>query len=118
MLHGLKRKNQEGFASVVEVIVTAVIFVLATVGIMSTISALKPQARESTRKIEAAYVGKGILDKLRKEVSAAPGGVFYNTNLDLGTHTVNSLGDYNVSYTVTEPIANVRKVEMTINWPD
>jgi hypothetical protein len=117
-----KRKKQGGFASIVEVAVTAVIFILATVGIISTVSALKPHARESTKKIEAAYVGKGIIDELRKEVNAAPGGVFFGNNLSIGTHTRSAITTtgtaYTVTYDVTEPIPNVRKVTMTVTWPN
>ena len=76
MLRNLKKERMEGFASIVEVAVTAVIFILATAGILSTVSMLKPHGRESTKKIEAAYIGKGIIDQLRKEVHATPGSLF------------------------------------------
>ena len=121
MLRDLRTKRAAGFASIVEVIVTTVIFILATAGILSTVSMLKPHARGSTKEIEAAYVGKAVIDQLRKQVAAADGGVFFGSNLSLGTHNLppsGPNGDYTVSYTVTEPIPNVRKLSMTITWPD
>jgi len=101
----------------VEVIVTAVIFVLATAGILSTVSMIKPQGTESSKKIEAAYVGKGVIDQLRKEVDAST----WNTGaLKVGGpyNWGGPTGDYTVSYTVTETDPTFRKLTMTITWPD
>ena len=116
MLHALKKLRESGFASLVEVAVTTVIFILATAGILSTISMLRPHAQESTRSLEAAYVGKGILDELRKQVGVQPGNEYFGPNLDVGIHNLGSLNGYTVSYNVTEPIPDVRKVTMTITW--
>lgn len=122
MLRDLKTKRKQGFASIVEVIVTTVVFILATAGILSTVSMLKPHARISTRGIEASYIGRGLMDELRKEVNAAPGGVYFGSNLALGVHNKGCMDpptcDYSVSYTVTEPIPNLRQLIMTITWPD
>ena len=114
----LIQNREKGFASIVEVVVTTVIFILATAGILSTLSMLQPHVRTSTREIEAAYVGKGIIDDLRKEVEAGAigGDGFFGPNLALGAHTPSVIGDYTVTYTITEPIPNVRKLSMTIDW--
>ena len=117
MLRNLKKERREGFASIVEVAVTAVIFILATAGILSTVSMLKPHGRESTKKIEAAYIGKGIIDQLRKEVHATPGSLF-GSNLSIGTHTLTPIGDYNVTYVITAPTSDLRQLTMNITWPD
>ena len=117
MLRSLRKKKREGFASIVEVVVTSVIFVLATAGILSTVSMLKPHGRESSKKIEAAYIGKGIMDNLRKEVHATTGALFTG-NLAVGTYNLAAIGNYTVGYVVTEPIPNLRRLTMTITWPD
>ncbi|MCK5082364.1 MAG: hypothetical protein KAR31_05610 [Candidatus Omnitrophica bacterium] len=117
MLRGLKKARKEGFASIVEVAVTSVIFILATAGILSTVSMLKPHGEQSLKKIEAAYIGKGIIDELRQEVHASAGGLF-GGNLALGVHNMTTVGDYTVSYIVTEPIPNLRRLTMNITWPD
>jgi len=115
MLRGIKNN---GFASITEVMVTAVIFVLATAGILTTLSALRPHAMESTDAIDATYFGRGILDDLRDEVDATtwnnPG-----SRLAPGTHSWVE-GGYTVNYTVTDLAApaNVRHVVMNITWPD
>ena len=118
MSRRLNIKGPEGFGSIVEIVVTSIIFVVAAAGIMSTVSMPKPQTRESSKKVEAAYIGKGIIDEIRQEVSAAEGGVFFGSKLNVGTHSVGTTEGYTVNYTVTEPIQNVRKIDMTITWPD
>jgi len=85
----LKVLKQNGFASIVEVIVTAVVFTVAAFGILTTVSMLRPQGMESYRKLEAAYHAKlrefpahthpeefkamfpnGLPDELRQEAEA------------------------------------------------
>ena len=122
MLRSLKKEGKEGFASITEVVVTAVIFILATAGILSTVSMLRPLRWQSSKKIEAAYVGKGIMDDLRKEVHATTtaGEELFGPNLALGVHNPPAIGDYTVTYTVN-PVAgnpNLRKLTMDITWPD
>lgn len=117
MLRDLKNKREEGFASMIEVIVTSVIFIIAAAGILTTVSMLKPVTTISTKKIEAAYIGKGIMDQLRKEVDAAT----WNSPaspLAPGTHNVPA-GDYNVTYVISEePGSNLRRLTMNVVWPD
>lgn len=117
MLKGLKN---QGFASVVEVIVTSVIFILAAAGILTTISMLRPQGEESARKLQAAYIGKGIIDDLRSQIDARTwndsGG-----NFAVGTpYTINSIdGVYNVTYFFEDvPGLGLRKLTMNVDFPD
>jgi hypothetical protein len=114
MLRDLKKK---GFASITEVIVTSIIFVLATAGILTTLSMLRPHGGESSQKIEAAYLGKGIIDDLRKEIDA---GTWNSGRLSIGQHNLGPIDGYTVSYTVTQlpPPANARHLVMNITWPD
>ncbi|OGX37482.1 MAG: hypothetical protein A3C36_06325 [Omnitrophica WOR_2 bacterium RIFCSPHIGHO2_02_FULL_52_10] len=116
MPHGLQKK---GFASITEVIVASIIFVLAAAGILSTLSMLRPQGSGSTQKIEAAYLGKGIMDDLRKDVDAATWNN-PNSRLAAGVHNLGQSNGYTVSYTVTQlpPPSNARRLDMTITWPD
>ena len=117
MLRSLKTEREEGFASIVEVVITAVIFIIATAGIVSTVSMLRPHGRQSSQRIEAAYIGKDIIDQLRTEVRASDDGEFFGPNLSTTeTHNLGQIGDYTVSYTVTEPIPNLRHLTMNITW--
>lgn len=114
------RLKNEGFASLVEVIVTAIIFIIATAGILSTVSMLRPHGQESSNKVEAAYIGKGVLDDLRKEVNASNTG-FFGSGLSTGAHQGSEIigGDgthYQVNYNVTDENAFLKKVEMQITW--
>ena len=113
MLRDLKKS---GFASIVEVIVTSVIFVLAAAGILTTVAMFKPHEQEASQKIEAAYIGKGIIDDLRKAVDATD----WNdagSDLAVGTYST-TVGIYTIDYEVTEPNPSVRHLAMNITWPD
>lgn len=109
--------GKQGFASIVEVVMTSIVFIVATAGILSTVSMLQPLSAESSQKIQAAYLAKGLMDEFRKSVLAAPGS-YWESDLDPGVHNLGAIGDYTVSYTVTDndPIPNVRKVTMTVTW--
>lgn len=111
--------QENGFASITEVIVTSIIFVLAAAGIMSTLAMLRPQGGGSTQKIEAAYLGKGIMDDLRKDVDAATWNDA-NSRLAPGPHNLGQINGFTVSYTVTQlpSPSNVRRLDMTVSWPD
>ena len=113
-----KQLKNKGFASVVEVIVTSVIFVLAAAGILTTVSMLRPQGEESGKKLEAAYIGKGIIDDLRGQIEQGtwtddPGPFAVNTLY------VNTIGIYNVVYFLEDvPGMELRKMSMNITFPD
>lgn len=112
MLRDLKDK---GIASIVEVIVTAVVFVIAVAGILSTVAMFRPQGKEASQKIEAAYVGKGIIDDLRQQVNAED---WDTGNLIAGTYST-TVGIYTVNYTITdEPSLGLRHLAMNITYPD
>jgi type II secretory pathway pseudopilin PulG len=117
MLRDLKNKADEGFASMVEVIVTTVVFIIAAAGILTTVSMLKPSTALSTKRVEAAYIARGIMDQLRKEVDAATWG---NAASPLAPGTYNfPSGGYNITYIISEePSSNLRRLTMNIVWPD
>jgi Tfp pilus assembly protein PilV len=109
----LRDLTKKGFASIVEVIITSVIFVIAAAAVLSTTSQFRPQGQESSQKMEAAYIGKGIIDDFRQQVSAED----WNTgNLAVGTRGLVN-GDYTINYTITEPIPDLRHITMNITWP-
>ena len=113
MLRNLKDK---GIASIVEVIVTAVVFVVAAAGILSTVAMFRPQGKEASLKIEAAYIGKGIIDDLRQQVNAED---WNNTTSILWPGTYNAtFGSFNIDYIITEPTSGLRYLTMNITYPD
>ena len=71
----LRIHKKNGFATIVEVIVTAVIFIVATVGILSTITMLRPQSETSNTRFEAAYAGKQMLHDLHRNIINSQCGV-------------------------------------------
>ncbi len=113
MLRDLK---ENGLASIVEVVITAVVFIIAAAGIISTVTLFKPVGRGSSRKIEAAYIGKGVIDELRQQISAEDW-ADPNSNLAVGTYNT-AISGYDITYTISEPITGLRHLTMNINFPD
>lgn len=113
MLRDLKDK---GFASIVEIIVTTVVFVIAAAGILATVVMFRPQGKESSLKIEAAYIGAGIIDDLRRDVNAEEWNDV-GSNLAVGNYSVTS-GIYTINYTITQPTLGLRHLAMNITFPD
>ncbi len=98
-----------------EVLVTAVIFVLAAVGIFTTISMLRPQGMESKERLEAAYVGKSVIEELRGYVDER---VWLNADSPLapGIHRQKEIGNYVVDWDVSEdPDLGVRYLTMNVS---
>ncbi len=110
----------DGF-TIVEVIVSAVIFTLAVAGIFATISALRSPATESSQEVTAAFVGKRILDDMRTEVSAL---TWSGGSLDPSgsPYALNAIVVDGISYTPTyivEPDPDgtgARKVTLNVTW--
>ncbi len=97
----LKISKNAGFASFVEIVMTTGIFLITAVGIYSTIAMISPKSASSTRKLEAAYAGKTVIDRLSSQVTAEswlPGG-----NLALGTHPPVIVGSFTVTYNLEIP---------------
>ena len=109
-------KNNKGFASFVEVVVTAIIFILAAFGIFTTISMLRPQGDDSAKRLEAAYVGKAAFDQLRSYVHA---GIWDNALGPMWPGIVHNLaiGDYNVTYYLTDMPDGTRSIDLNVYSP-
>lgn len=120
----LKILKTKGFASVLEVIVTAVIFMLAAFGIMTTVSMLRPHNLEVSREIAASYHAKNMMDYLRGQVDATAWGA--NTGpLATGVAHSSIVGDYTINWSLAEvnpaaypPGLAPRKLSMNISYPD
>ena len=120
----LKILKEKGFASVLEVIVTAVIFMIAAFGIMTTVSMLRPHNLEVSREIAASYHAKNMMDYLRGQVDATAWGA--NTGpLATGVAHSDAIGDYTINWSLAEvnpaaypPGLAPRKLSMNIFYPD
>ena len=116
--------RKKAFASVLEVIVTAVIFMLAAVGIMTTVSMLRPHNLGSYREVEAAYHAKNMMDYLGGQVDAAAWEA--NTGpLATGVAHSTTMGDYTINWYLIEfnpadypPGLAPRKLSMNVSYPD
>ena len=85
-----------GFASLVEVIIASVIFTFAAIGIYMGIAALTPKSAQSAKKLQAAYVGKSVVDRLLSEVSATSWSGGGNLDLDRD-YTLNNINGTGIS---------------------
>lgn len=93
----LKVFKKEGFASMIEVIVTSIIFIITTAGILTTISTFNAQSGGNvSKRLEAVYVGKQVIDSFRSQVDA---GTWDSGNLELGIHSTTVSG-YIINYLV------------------
>jgi hypothetical protein len=113
--------KKNGFASFIEIIITAVIFTVAAVGIYATVASVNPRGISSTKKLEAAYYGKSIMEQLKGDVAA---GTSWGTGtVAVGTHILPPVGGVTVSYVVTadpnfpaDPNMAPRHVNMVITY--
>jgi prepilin-type N-terminal cleavage/methylation domain-containing protein len=116
----IRRQKNEGF-TVVEVIVASVIFALTAAGIFATVSALNQPATESSEEVTAVFLGKRILEDLRKDVDATTwtGGPLDPAN---SPYTMNAVVVDGVTYTPVYSVMNdpngtsARKVTLNILW--
>jgi Tfp pilus assembly protein PilV len=101
--------------SMVEVIVSAILFAAAAAGVFATISYTGKTATSHSR-LEAALLSKKVLDQLSKEVNEttwASGALTVNT-----THTWPADPDfpgYTATYTVSD-VNGARKVDVDVAW--
>ena len=112
----LKTLKNQGFASLVEVIVTSIIFVLAAFGIFTVVSMLQPHGQEAARRLEAAYYARSVLDELRAEVDAR---IWDNavSNLHPGQTYTRDFNYYRVTWLPTaDPVLNIRDVSMNVYY--
>lgn len=113
-----KLLKQGGFASIMEVIVSSIIFIIAAFGIFSSISMIRPHGAESSKKLEAAYIGREVIDDIRGQVDARTWDQ-PSSLLATGVNRAETIGDFNVTWRLEDvPGMNLRKLEMKVEYPD
>ena len=123
----IKYRNQrEGF-TITEVVVAALIFAIATAGVLATATSMRKPAVESSEDVTAAFLAKRILDDLRSQLDAVTwnqtGGPFdTTTGTPPGNHLLNSITVgttiYKPSYIVeVDPDGTQgRKIDLRVDW--
>ncbi len=122
-----KRNDQSAF-TIVEVLVSSVIFAIAAVGVFASIAAIRSPSMVSERKLTAAYYGRQILDDLRTKVDgrnwvSATSTWNGGSDLAVGTHslgttTINGTA-YTSAYVVTQVSGtNLWQADLTVNWTE
>ena len=98
-------------ASILEVIVTSVIFVIAAVGIFMTISSIRPKGIAAQKKLRAAYLGKQIVENILGSLDARS---WDNASGELypGTPKSYPVVDGTTTYTVTWQVSNVQGMDL------
>jgi len=113
-----KTLNKMGFASILEVIVSSIIFMIAAVGFFSSVSMLRPQATDSTKKLLALHTAKQVVDDLRAQVY---GNMWTNAGSPLrpGVLHQRTIGAYTINYILTDvPGMPLRQMVLNIQYPD
>ena len=132
-------RNKDGF-TITEVVVSALIFAIATAGILATATTMRKPAVDSSEDVTAAFLAKRILDDLRSNLdsvtwsqSQTDGGPFEenktytlaNSGLTLlAPVTIDSGNGHTVTYTPSYTVVRdphgtrARMVNLTIDWLD
>lgn len=98
-------KKNTGMISMIEIMITAIIFTLAAFGILTSITMFRPQTTSSREKVTAAYAGKQFVENLRSEIwSYAP-----------GTYT-NTFGNYSITWTVADDPSGARALTLNLSY--
>jgi Tfp pilus assembly protein PilV len=117
----MKMKNSRlnrchGFASIVEVVIASVIFVVAAFGILTSVSAMRPEATISSERIQAVLAARGALEELRRSLSPD---VWNSGDLQIGTRNV-PCGAFTCTITVSAVGGGlndfVRQVDLTVTY--
>lgn len=109
----LRIRQEEGLVSMVEVIVTSIIFTMTFMAVYVALSSSHPKGTVSAEKLNAAYTAKGFLDELRHGVRAD---TWSSGNLAVGTYNVTYNG-YQIDYTVADVTGMpLRRVDLTITY--
>ena len=90
----LRELKNEGFASIIEVVVTSVIFIVTTFGIMAAISSMSPLSDQSFDDVQGQYVAEDFSRRLTSNVSASQ---WQNASSPIAPGVL-----YNGAYTITE----------------
>jgi len=107
------RKKLPGF-TIVEVVVSALIFSIAAAGIIAMVSNLRPAATISVDEVGASLCAKQIMERLRSAVDART----YDTgNLSLGSYS-ETCGKYTVDWDIYDEPGVGRQIKMNVDWAD
>lgn len=106
--------------SLIEVLISAVLFSIAALGMFSTLSMMRVSSDVSDRRLAAAYFGRQCLEQLRAKVDQRYfNGTDFTNELSLGSHScpADPNGVYTATYTVTEDATTkARKVTLSVTW--
>ena len=132
-LKNIRASDQQKAFTITEVVVAALIFAIATAGILATATSMRKPATESSEEVTAAFLAKRILDDLRSQLDAnswiqnqTDGGPF---EVDMNYTFANppslnvlqpvTIGPttYTPSYTIeADSGSQARKINLKIDW--
>jgi hypothetical protein len=116
--------NNKGLASILEVIVSSIIFMTAAIGFFSSVSMLTPTATDSAKKLRALHAAKSVVDDLRAEVY---GNLWTHASSPLRPNVVHqrTVGVYSINYILTDVpnitnggVSMLRRMDMNVLYPN
>ncbi|MFH1359585.1 MAG: type II secretion system protein [Candidatus Omnitrophota bacterium] len=112
--------------SLVEILISTVIFAIAAVGTFSTLSSMRRSSNLKDRSLQAAYYGRQLLEELRGKIDQDSWAAWYLT-CDGASHNWPDIpagnpffDDFNgrATYVCTDVPPGLRKVDLTITWTE
>ena len=112
-------QSKQGF-TLMEVVISVILFGLAMAGVFTSISQLRQPAVESTEEVTAAFLGKRVLDDLRTQVTAetwnGTTSLLYPGNTYTNSFSINGKTYTTTYYVENDTSTSARKVTMNITW--
>ena len=101
--------------TMVEVMVAAVLFLVAATGVLATIVQTRKPAMDSNGRVRAAMYAEKVLGEMHSDIGA---NTWSSASWTAGTHTLPAdaeFSGYNGTYTVTD-VGGGKQVSFNITW--
>lgn len=106
--------NNKGVGSFVEIIISAVIFMIAATGTLSILTTTSPQSLTATRRLQQVQYGRSIMEKLRGHT------IDWNDPTSLiavGVNRTETEGDYTATWWLEDvPGLELRQLHLTVDY--
>lgn len=107
--------------TMVEIVVSILIFALSIAGLLSAISSLNRPAVESFEEVQAAYIGKQLFEEFKQGIDAStwnqPNSILNPTAAPVQTQITRQGIVFTTSYTITDDVTvGGRWMDLTIRW--
>ena len=125
----MKFKKTKKGVSLVEVVLSSLIFSITAVGMVSTLSSMRQSSNVSERELQAAYYGRQLLDELRGRVDQSTwdsswyltcDNAIHDWPVNMGTTNIAFFDDFDgyAKYRCENIPPGLRQVTLNILWDE